>query len=252
MLKSKKQKALAGVLAIGLVGASTVSAQGAGFNLNDLLGISGGLKDNQIVKDVMSFYTKIGDTFSTEIQNYTNITQQAIDQIRGVQGQFTPIEAKKEIDQKVDPNNPLSVNTNIGKAALGTNENAGNQVLSKQGQEAIKATNKKMEKMEQLTTELSDDVFFAGVDAQGSSSSQEVLKTMSLQLSGQADIAAAQVRMSVVQNTSMMDLKMNTAALNVAAASELEREMGKNQADKIDRMNSSASHLSSVQRNLLD
>jgi hypothetical protein len=249
---TKKQiLVLAGVVSIGFVGMNTASARGA-FNLGEFLAASSGLKDNQVVRDVMAFYNNLGNTFSAGIQDYTTITQQAIDQVRGVQGQFAPTDTKKEIDQKADPNNPLSLNTKIGTAAWATNDLAAQQVLSKPGQEGIKAANEKMKVLEQLTTELSDDVFYAGVDAQGFTSSQDVLKTLSIQMSGQADIAAAQVRLSVVQNSSMQDLKMNAAALNVAAASQLERDLGKNQAEKIDKMNGGASHLSSVQRNLLD
>jgi hypothetical protein len=249
---TKKQVAmLAGVVSIGFVGMSTVSARGAGFNPLDFLAANTGLKDNQIVKDVMSIYNNLGNVFSLGIQDYTTITQQAIDQVRGVQGQFAPTDTKKEIDQKADPNNPLSLNTKIGTAAWATNDVAAQQVLSKQGQEGIKDANEKMKVLEQLTTDLSDDVFFAGKFAQDYESSQEVLKTISMQLSGQADISAAQVRLSVVQNSSMQDLKMNAAALNVAAASQLERDLGKNQAEKIDKWNDYSSHTNAVWRNML-
>jgi hypothetical protein len=248
---TKKQVAmLAGVVSIGFVGMNTASARGA-FDLGSFVLSSTGLNDNQIVKDVMAFYNNLGNVFSAGIQDYTTITQQAIDQVRGVQGQFAPTDTKKEIDQKADPNNPLSLNTKIGTAAWATNDLAAQQVLSKPGQEGIKAANEKMKTIEQLTTNLSDNVFYAGVDAQSFSSSQDVLKTISIQLSGQADIAAAQVRLSVVQNSSMQDLKMNAAALNVAAASQLERDLGKNQAEKIDKWNDYSAHTNAVWRNML-
>ncbi len=252
MLKSKKQKALVGVLAIGMLGGSGFSAHALNFgNLFGNLGsMSTELQNSPLVKDALSFYNDFGNTFSTAIQNYTTLPQTAINQILGAEGQFAPTDAKNETERKSDPKNLLDLNTKQGTAALATNELAGQQVLSKPAQDGIKKANQEMDDLDKLTVRISDDVYFASKDALQMESSQDVLKTISGQLSGQADIAAAQTRLSVIQNSSMQNLKMNTAALNVAAASQLERDMGKEQAAKISLLNSQAAHANIVNRNL--
>jgi hypothetical protein len=253
MLKSKKQKALAGVLAIGMLGASGFSARA--IDLGKLFGnlgtMSTELQNSPLLKDALSFYNDFGNTFSTAIQNYTTLPQTAIGQLLGGEGQFAPTDTKNETERKSDPKNLLDLNTKQGTAALATNELAGQQVLSKPAQEGIKKANQEMADLDKLTVDISDDVYFASKDALQMESSQDVLKTISGQLSGQADIAAAQTRLSVIQNSSMQNLKMNTAALNVAAASQLERDMGKNQAEKISQVNNQAAQANVVWRNML-
>jgi hypothetical protein len=245
MLKSKKQKMLAAmVLASSALGVSGASAWG-----NSLLNID--LKDFAPLQQVLSFYDSMGRQFAAEFQNYSTITEAAINELIGAQGQFSPTQTKQETEKKFDKDNLLSSSINTGMTALGTNDLAGQQVLSKESQEGTKTVKKEMESLDKLTVNVSDEVYYRSQEAQTSTSSQEVLKKISAQLSGQADIAAAQTRLSVIQNTSAQDLKVNLAALNVAAASQLEREMGKTQAEQIAKMGNQTAHVNAVARNLL-
>jgi hypothetical protein len=137
-------------------------------------------------------------------------------------GQFSPLETIGATN-KPSPNDLAGLATN-GIAEKATASLAANQVLSKPAQEANKKIKDEILKLDQAASKVSDQVFVDARDAQKSSSTQDVLKLMSYQLSGQADIQAAQVRLMGLQNNSNQELLTQLAAANAVNASSESRK----------------------------
>jgi hypothetical protein len=197
------------------------------------------LKNFAVVLNALDQFKNIAEQFSDGIKNFSDITD--VKSITGVLGQFAPEEAKKLIDNKFDPDNLLSTNLKQGTTALGTSNLAVDQVLSRKAQLAAEENKKKVSELDQSTVNLADRAWEEAKEADQKSSSQDVLKIMSYQLSRNADINAAQVRLSVLQNNSSYEVNTQLAAANAANASREEREMGKRQSEALRDANNTLS-----------
>jgi hypothetical protein len=222
---------------LGVFLSSTVAARA---------GLLDQLKNISVVKDAIGSFNQVTNVFAKNIKDFTNIAD--VDGIRGVLGQFTPDKAKKEIDNKVDPNNQIATILKQGATALFTSQLAADQVLSEPGQAAGKATLDKVADLDTSSASMADEVYSQSEQSQNFSSSQDVLKNISKQLSGQADINAAQVRLSALQNNNSQELKTQLAAMNLSNASREEREMGERQSKVIEDLQGLAAHNKAIMR----
>lgn len=179
------------------------------------------LSDVGTVINAVSQITTIAESFSNIITSFSNITD--VKSLTGALGQFSPLETIGATN-KPNPNDLAGLAT-AGIAEKATASLAANQVLSKPAQEANKKIKDEIQKLDQAAAKVSDQVFADARDAQKSSSTQDVLKLMSYQLSGQADIHAAQVRLLALQNNSNQELLTQLAAANAVNASSESRKI---------------------------
>ena len=179
------------------------------------------LSDVGTVINAVSQITTIAESFSNVIANFSNITD--VKGLTGALGQFSPIETISAAN-KPSPNDLAGLAT-AGIAEAATTSLAANQVLSKPAQEATKKTKDEMQKLDQASQDASKQVIADGQSAQGASSTQDVLKLMSSQLSGQTAIQAAQVRLLTLQNNSNQELLTQLAAANAVNASSESRKI---------------------------
>jgi translation initiation factor 2B subunit (eIF-2B alpha/beta/delta family) len=200
-----------GVSMFGVIGAKATTLQ----DLQNLLSEVG------TVINAVNQVTAIAESFSNVINNFSNITD--LSGLRGALGQFSPIETIGAVN-KPSPNDLAGLAT-AGVAEAATTSLAANQVLSKPAQEATKKTKDEMQKLDQASQDASKQVIADGQSAQTASSTQNVLKLMSSQLSGQTAIQAAQVRLLTLQNNSNQELLTQLAAANTVNASSESRKI---------------------------
>jgi flagellin-specific chaperone FliS len=135
------------------------------------------------------------------------------------------------------------------EAGRAVNALSAGQVLSKEAQNNAAQVQQQNTELNSNTVALADDVFNLGEEAQSSQSSQEILKKIARQMSGQTDINASLMQMSVLNANSNQELKMQTAAINQGIASNLEQEQGKNQKESIKELRESLSQVRSQWNN---
>ncbi len=173
------------------------------------------------VINAVSQITTIAESFSNIITSFSNITD--VKSLTGALGQFSPIETIGAAN-KPSPNDLAGLTTDgIAEKTIATV--ASNQVLSKPAQETTKKVKDELLNLDRAAAKVSDQVFADARDAQKSSSSQDVLKLISYQLSGQADIQAAQVRLLGLQNNTNQELLTQLAAANAVNASSESRKI---------------------------
>jgi hypothetical protein len=227
--RSKKGKVLIAVMitlsSFGIVN-TAVAANNSGNGLLDLL------KQAGVIIGALDSFTKVADEFKNGIQTVSTLGNP--DSIRGILGQYAPELGEAQVDKKVSAaDNSLTFNSNQGISSAATGKLAANQVLSISAQKSAKETKDKITELDKNTGATADLVFQDATDAQSFSSSQDVLKRISYQLSGQADISAAQVRLSVLQNNSSQEVTTQLGAMNSVIASTAERERGQLQAKSL-------------------
>jgi hypothetical protein len=202
------------------------------------------LKNLAVIVNSLGQYLEVAKNFSLpSIKKFTDIFD--VSAITGVQGQFAPEEGKKMVDNNFDAKNLLSATLKKGFTSTATSNLAADQVLSKQAQAATEENKKKIADLDKSTVDLADKAWAEAQEADGKSSSQDVLKIMSYQLSRNADINAAQVRLSVLQNNSSVEANTQLAASNATNADRAEREMGERQAKALREGNDALSILKS-------
>jgi hypothetical protein len=207
-----------GVSAFGVVGAKAATPQGFQELANTVRTV---VNTANTVINAVNQITTIADSFSNVINNFSNITD--LNGLRGALGQFAPIETIGAVN-KPSPNDLAGLAT-AGVAEVATTSLAANQVLSKPAQEATKKIKDEIQKIDQGAEEARERVVADGQSAEGASSSQDVLKRISSQLSGQSAIQAAQVRLLAVQNNSNQELLTQLAAANTVNASSESRKI---------------------------
>jgi hypothetical protein len=218
--------------AFGVVGAKAVTSQ----DLQNLL------SNAQTVLNSVNSVTAIAETFSTAITGLSNVKD--VKGLTGALGQFSPIETIGAVN-KPNPNDLAGLAT-AGIAEKATAGLAANQVLSKPAQEASKKTKDEIQQLDQASAKVSDQVFADGREAQNLESSQDVLKRISSQLSGQADINAAQVRLAALQNNTSQELLTQLAAANAVNASSESRKI----AEERMRLDQGKQELNSLVRSM--
>ena len=88
--------------------------------------------------------------------------------------------------------------------------------------------------------------------AQGSESSQEVLKAISKQLGRQAVISSDQMRLAVIQNSLTQESNLQAAAANGSNASTQETLAGKHKADEARKQNEIVTGLGRIRNYVLE
>ena len=227
------------VMVLGFSAFGAVNANAA--TLQDLQKL---LSDVGTVINAVSQITTIAESFSNIITSFSNITD--VKSLTGALGQFSPIETIGATN-KPTPNDLAGLTTN-GIAEKAIASLAANQVLSKPAQEANKKIKDDILKLDQAAAKVSDQVFFDARDAQKSDSSQNILKMISSQLSGQADIHAAQVRLLALQNNSNQELLTQLAAANAVNASSESREIARARLESDQKMQELNSFINSMKR----
>jgi hypothetical protein len=217
--KSKNFGKKAVATTVMVLGFSTLGAMSSkAATLQDLQKL---LSDVGTVINAVSQITTIAESFSNIITSFSNITD--VKSLTGALGQFSPIETIGATN-KPSPNDLAGLTTDgIAEKTIATV--ASNQVLSKPAQAANKKVKDELLKLDLASAKVSDQVFADARDAQKLSSTQDVLKLMSYQLSGQADIQAAQVRLMGLQNNTNQELLTQLAAANAVHASSESRKI---------------------------
>jgi hypothetical protein len=213
--KFGKKALVTSVLVVGVTTFGVAGAQAA--TLQELLNSL--VKVNNAIQSVKS----VADSFSGVITNLSGYTD--VQSIVGLLGQFIPKETAQAVE-KPNASDPSGKAT-FGITAQATTDLAANQVLSKEGQAATQEVQTEIVDLNTASKDVSDVVFGQAQDVQGLNSTQDVLKVISKQLSGQADINAAQVRLGVLQNNSTQSLLTQLAAANLTNASNEARAISK-------------------------
>jgi hypothetical protein len=215
-----KKAAATTVLVLGLTTLGAVQAKA--LDLKNLLdNVSTVLSAIQNIKSV-------ADNFSSVITNLSGFTD--VQSIVGALGQFAPDTAMNAVDKR--PNAADSGGgTTFGTTAQATTNVAANQVLSQQAQQSNLAVQNEINDLNTASKDVSDFVYDKSIEVQGSDSTQEVLKGISRQISGQTDINAAQARLAVLQNNSTQTLLTQLAAANLSHSANEARAMAKARLD---------------------
>lgn len=231
MMNSRKSKKFGkrAVVTMALVlSLSTLGVAGAkAVSVKDLQNL---LSNVKTVINAVSEATNIAESFSNIITSFSDVTDVA--SLTGALGQFSPIETIGATN-KPSPGDLAGLSTN-GIAEKATTSLAANQVLSKPAQEATKKIKDDVQKLDQASAKVSDQVFNDAQEVQGLDSTQDVLKRISFQMSGQADINAAQVRIAALQNNSTQELATQMAAANMVHSSTESRKIAEERV-RIDR-----------------
>jgi hypothetical protein len=226
---------IGGVVAIGTSILGTLSANAS---LLDEL--------KQFNSNILKQFSIASEALATNINNYTNIAIGDVKDLVGQWGQYDPTLLVKKI---ADSKSPQDYSNDVLEAGRAANALSAGQVLSKAAQDNAAQIQKKNTELNSNTVALADDVFNLGEEAQSSQSSQEILKKIARQMSGQTDINASLMQMSVLNANSNQELKMQTAAINQGIASNLEQEQGKNQKESIKELRESLSQVRSQWNN---
>lgn len=188
----------------------------------------------------------VADNFSSVITNISGFTD--VQSIVGALGQFVPDDAAQAVDKK--PNAADSGGgATFGTTAQATTSLAANQVLSKPAQESSKEVQTEIKDLNTAAKDVSDFVYDKSIEAEGLESTQGVLKNISRQLSGQADINAAQVRLAVLQNNSTQTLLTQLAAANLSHSSNEARAMAKSRLDLMTENNELKAKVRAMRQN---
>jgi hypothetical protein len=232
VMKDKSQKSLKSfvrsqrgrVLITAAVTLSVFGGVGKAIAANDdLLKILG-----SVVTDVLVPFTEISKSFESIVQSFSDVPDPS--KLVGKDGIYAPDLAKK-VDSAMG--NELFNVLNKGTSAQATTQQAGSRVLSEQGQKQTKENQKKIEDLNKETGKTADLLWDDAQKAQNFDSTQDVLKRMSYQLSGIADINAAQVRLSTLQNSNAQEMTTQLAALNLANSATLNLLRSQEQAKKV-------------------
>jgi hypothetical protein len=187
-------------------------------------------KNNSTVSSILGVVNQITNTFSTEIQRFTNISNADLNKIKGVLGVLAPSETKKAIAQKQPPANVIPGATAENQAALGATTSTADSALSKEAQEADKTNLEAGSEMVTSAETTASDSADNADAAQQASSSQDILKKLANQQRNQAAINAAQLRLAALQNGNLQAIKTQLAVTNQANASFESRLQGEAQA----------------------
>ena len=188
----------------------------------------------------------VADNFSSVITNISGFTD--VQSIVGALGQFAPEDAAQAVDKKPNAADPGG-KTTFGATAQATTSLAANQVLSKPAQESSKEVQTEIKDLNTAAKDVSDFVYEKSIEAGGLESTQGVLKNISRQLSGQADINAAQVRLAVLQNNSTQTLLTQVAAANLSHSANEARAMAKSRADLMTENNELRARVRAMRQN---
>jgi flagellin-specific chaperone FliS len=238
-MKNERSKAFwhtrVGKVLIGgvvVIGTSILGTLSANASLLDEL--------KQFNTNVLKQFSIASEALATNINNYTNIAIGDVKDLVGQWGQYDPTQLVKKI---ADSKSPQDYSSDVLETGRAVNALSAGQVLSKEAQENAAQIQKENTELNSNTVALADDVFNLGEEAQLSQSSQEILKKIARQMSGQTDINASLMQMSVLNANSNQELKMQTAAINQGIASNLEQEQGKNQKESIKELRESLSQV---------
>jgi hypothetical protein len=215
-----KKAAATTVLVLGFTALGATQAKA--IDLKNLL------NNISTVTNAIQNFKNVADNFSSVITNISGFTD--VQSIVGVLGQFAPDKAMNAVDKKLNAADPGG-GTTFGTTAQATTNLAANQVLSEPAQESTQKVQTEITELNTASKDVSDFVYDKSNDVQGLSSTQDVLKGISRQLSGQADISAAQVRLAVFQNNSTQTLLTQVAAANLTNSATEARAMAKARLD---------------------
>jgi hypothetical protein len=200
-----------GLSTLGVTQAKAIELKNLLDNISTVMTAIGNIKD-------------VANTFSSVITTISGFTD--IDSIVGELKQFMPDEAMNSVDKRPNAADPGG-GTTFGTTAQATTNLAANQVLSKNAQLSNQAVQNEIGELNTAAKDVSDFVYDKSIEVQSLDSTQEVLKGISRQISGQTDINAAQARLGVLQNNSMQTLLTQLAAANLSNSSNEARSMAK-------------------------
>jgi hypothetical protein len=226
LVNARRRKMAIGLAAVLSVFGGVGTALAATTDTRDLLNIL-----SSAVADVKTKFDEISGAFTNGVKDISVISDPST--ILGDKKIFDPNEREKT-DTDPDPNNTLANRSQQATLAQATADLAAKRGLSKEAQKAAQETQLKIEELNAETAEVADEVFNdADVIIPSLDSTQDVLKQMSYQLSGIADISAAQVRLATLQSNNFQEMTTQMAALNLANSATLAQMRSKQQSESL-------------------
>jgi hypothetical protein len=226
LVNARRRKMAIGVAAVLSVFGCVGTALAATTDTRDLLNIL-----SSAVADVKTKFDEISGAFTNGVKDISVISDPST--ILGDKKIFDPNEREKT-DTDPDPNNTLANRSQQATLAQATADLAAKRGLSKEAQKAAQETQLKIEELNSETAQVADEVFNdADVIIPSLDSTQDVLKQMSYQLSGIADISAAQVRLATLQSNNFQEMTTQMAALNLANSATLAQMRSKQQSESL-------------------
>jgi hypothetical protein len=226
LVNARRRKMAIGAAAVLSVFGGVGTALAATTDTRDLLNIL-----SSAVADVKTKFDEISGAFTNGVKDISVISDPST--ILGDKKIFDPNEREKT-DTDPDPNNTLANRSQQATLAQATADLAAKRGLSKEAQKAAQETQLKIEELNAETAEVADEVFNdADVIIPSLDSTQDVLKQMSYQLSGIADISAAQVRLATLQSNNFQEMTTQMAALNLANSATLAQMRSKQQSESL-------------------
>ncbi len=232
---SRSKKAVAAVtLAIGLSLGGAVSARA--------------IEIAQILQQI----NNLSNQLSQGLQTFANV--QNIASLLGILKLPSPQEAKSAIAGTFAADDLQAVSGNLVGAinSVNTSNLASEKIWSKQGQEEQQKIIDEAIGLDRTNVANSDESVREGAAAQGSESSQEVLKAISKQLGRQAVISSDQMRLAVIQNSLTQESNLQIAAANGNNASTQETLAGKQRADDVRKQNEIVTGLGRIRNYVLE
>jgi hypothetical protein len=202
------------------------------------------------IAQILQQINQISNQLSQGLQTFAEV--QNIGSLLGIWKLPSPQESKDAIAATFGQNNPqANVNNLVGNInSINTSGIAHEKIWSKQGQEEQQKIIDEATGLDRTNVVNSDESVQEAAAAQNSSSSQEVLKTISKQLGRQAVISSDQLRLSVIQNSLTQESNLQLSATNGSNASNQETIAGRFNVENKKEQQELIEHIHSVNKYL--
>jgi hypothetical protein len=178
------------------------------------------------IQNAVNQFNAFSESVATNITNYAIVAANDVYGLLGKFGQFDPEKLEQKLKENVNSENQ---HVKILEGARATTEALSNRILSQTGQEQAAETQKQLDNLGQTSYQISDQVYSAAQRNQSEGSSQNILKGISQQLSGLADINAAALQVAISNSKDNQESKMQDAATNLALSKIMEETISSNQ-----------------------
>jgi hypothetical protein len=198
------------------------------------------------IAQILQQINNLSNQLSQGLQTFTEVRN--IASLLGILQLPSPQEAKDAIAGTFGSDNVQAVSGNLvgNITSVNTSNLAHEKIWSKQGQEEQQKIIDEATGLDRINVLNSDDSVREAAAAQGSESSQEVLKTISKQLGRQAVISSDHLRLSVIQNSLTQESNLQMSAANGSNASTQETLAGRFRAEDARQQNETLSILGSI------
>jgi hypothetical protein len=204
------------------------------------------------IAQILQQINNLSNQLSQGLQTFTEVRN--IASLLGILQLPSPQEAKDAIAGTFGSDNVQAVSGNLvgNITSVNTSNLAHEKIWSKQGQKEQQKIIDEATGLDRINVLNSDDSVREAAAAQGSESSQEVLKTISKQLGRQAVISSDHLRLSVIQNSLTQESNLQMSAANGSNASTQETLAGKYKAEDARKQNDVVNSLGRIRNYVLE